>query len=151
MHPVISRAVLGGAVGTVVMTLMMYFVAPMMTGRPMDVAEMLGSMLGIGWVMGMVMHLVNGTIVFPGIYAFVLYGWLPGGPTAKGAAWGVILWLMAQTVVMPMAGAGFFSASMGGTMAVMGSLLGHLVYGGLLGFIAGEGMPTHARPSVSQA
>lgn len=132
--------------GTVLMTAMMYFVAPMM-GLKMDVADMLGSMLGIGWSLGMVMHFVNGTIIFPAIYAFALYNWLPGGPTTKGAVWGVVLWLVAQTVVMPMAGAGFFSAAMGGMMAAAGSLVGHLSYGSALGAIAGAPVPAHLASS----
>jgi hypothetical protein len=40
---------------------------------------------------------------------------------------------------MPMMGGGFFSANMGGMKAALGSLLGHIVYGGLLGWIAGSG------------
>lgn len=144
MHVNIGKVVLGGFAGTVVITIMMYVVSPMMMGMRMDIADMLGSMLGIGWTMGMIMHFVNGTIIFPALYAFALYGWLPGSPTVKGASWGVILWLLAQTMVMPMAGAGFFSAAMGGMMAVVGSLVGHLLYGALLGVIAGEVETPHA-------
>lgn len=46
--------------------------------------------------------------------------------------WGLVLWLLAQVMVM---GGGFFSSAMGGLMAVMGSLMGHLAYGALLGAI----------------
>lgn len=137
MHPSLGRAVGGGFVGTLVMTMMMYLVAPMM-GLNMDIAAMLGGMLGTGWAGGMAMHFLNGTIIFPLIYAFWLYGWLPGNPTLKGTTWGVILWLAAQLAVMPMMGAGVFSAAMGGMMAAAGSLVGHLLYGALLGAIAGE-------------
>lgn len=144
MHPNIGRSMLGGLVGTAMMTLMMYFVAPMM-GLNMDIAAMLGSMLGGSWAAGMAMHFVNGTVIFPLIYAYVLYARLPGGPAVKGAAWGVVLWLLAQAVVMPMMGGGFFSMAMGGMMAVMGSLMGHLLYGGLLGAIAGAPEPVAAR------
>lgn len=146
MHPSIGKAVGGGFVGTVLMTAMMYFVAPMM-GLNMDVAGMLGSMLGIGWTLGMVMHFINGTIIFPAIYAFALYSWLRGGPTTRGTVWGVVLWLAAQTVVMPMAGAGLFSAAMGGMMAAAGSLVGHLAYGAALGAVAGEPVLTHVASS----
>jgi hypothetical protein len=128
------RSILGGFVGTLAITMMMYFVAPMMLGHPMDIAQMLGSMLGDNWWAGMVMHFINGTVIFPLIYAFLLYGLLPGGPAVKGITWGVALWLLAQVVVMPMMGAGFFSSS---AMAAMGSLLGHIAYGWLLGWIAG--------------
>ena len=136
MHPNPVRAMAGGLAGTIVMTAMMYMVAPMM-GLRMDIAEMLGSMLGNNWMAGMMMHFVNGTIIFPLIYAYLLYAWLPGSPTAKGTAWGVILWLLAQVVVMPMMGGGFFSMAMGGMMAAIGSLIGHLLYGSILGAIAG--------------
>lgn len=34
------------------MTMMMYFVAPMMMGQKMDIAAMLGSMLGNNWLLG---------------------------------------------------------------------------------------------------
>ncbi len=40
---------------------------------------------------------------------------------------------------MPMAGTGFLMSNIGGMMAVMAALMGHLVYGGLLGAIAGNG------------
>jgi hypothetical protein len=143
MHPNIGKTIGGGFAGTLVMTMMMYLVAPMM-GLNMDIAAMLGGMLGIGWAGGMLMHFVNGTIIFPLIYAFALHSRLPGGPALKGTAWGVILWLVAQTMVMPMAGAGLFSAAMGGMMAAAGSLVGHVLYGALLGAIAGEAVPTSA-------
>ena len=136
MRPNPVRAMAGGLAGTIVMTAMMYMVAPMM-GLRMDIAEMLGSMLGNNWMAGMMMHFVNGTIIFPLIYTYLLYAWLPGSPTVKGTAWGVILWVLAQVVVMPMMGGGFFSMAMGGMMAAVGSLIGHLLYGSILGAIAG--------------
>lgn len=136
MHPNPIRAIAGGFVGTAVMTAMMYFVAPMM-GLKMDIAQMLGSMLGSSWTVGMLLHFVNGTVIFPLIYVYALYALLPGSPLVKGLLWGVILWFLAQAIVMPMMGAGFFSSAMGGSTAVMGSLMWHLLYGGLLGVIGG--------------
>jgi len=131
-----GRAALGGFVGTLVMTAMMYLVAPMM-GLRMDIAAMLGSMLGGSWAAGMVLHFINGTLIFPAIYGYALARWLPGSPAVKGTIWSIALWLIAQVVVMPMMGAGLFSSAMGGMMAAMGSLIGHLLYGSLLGAIAG--------------
>ena len=137
MKPSIGKAILGGVVGTALMTLMMYFVAPMMMGQRMDIAKMLGSMMGNSWMMGMVAHIINGTVVFPLIYVFLLYKFLPGAPWLKGTLWGVVLWLLAQVVVMPMMGGGMFSSQMGGMMAAGGSLVGHVIYGAALGGIAG--------------
>ncbi len=138
MHPTPGKAILGGVAGTVVMTLMMYFVAPMMLGKPMDVAAMLGSMLGGSWVMGMVMHLLDGIVIFPLIYAYLLYRALPGAPWLKGTIWGLILWFLLEALVMPMMGGGVFSAKAGGVMAVMAALIGHIIYGALLGGVAGS-------------
>jgi hypothetical protein len=138
MRPPVGRAVLGGLVGTIAMTMMMYWVGPLMGLMKMDIAGGLGGMLGIGWAGGMVVHFMNGTLIFPGIYAGLFSAVLPGSPLLKGLLWGAILWLLAQLIVMPMLGGGVFSANMGGAMAAMGSLGGHLVYGGLLGGIAGN-------------
>ncbi len=148
MRPNLSKTILGGLAGTLVMTLMMYFVSPMM-GVKMDIAASLGTMLGGSWSLGMMMHFINGTVIFPLIYAFLLFRLLPGGPMAKGLVWGVILWILAQVMVMPMMGAGFFSSKMGGMMAVMSSLLGHLVYGALLGWIAGPAERQAATERIS--
>lgn len=122
------------------MTFLMYVGAPMMGLPKMDIAAMLGGMLG-GWTMGMAMHFLNGTIIFPLIYAYLLFGKLPGLPYLKGIVWGVALWALAQVVVMPMMGAGFFGLKTAGMMSAAGSLMGHAVYGALLGWIGGDAQP----------
>lgn len=139
MRPILGRAILGGVAGTAAMTTLMYVAAPMM-GVHMDIAAMLGTMLG-GWAAGFFAHLMNGVIVFPLLYALLIYRALKGSPTLRGAVFGVSLWLMAQIVVMPMMGAGFFSAHAGGVLAATASLMGHIIYGGLLGGIAGHSRP----------
>ncbi|MGH6690318.1 MAG: DUF6789 family protein [Gammaproteobacteria bacterium] len=145
-RPNVGRAIAAGFVATLAMTVLMYG-GPMMGMPKMDIAGMLGSLLGQGmpapasgaWWLGMIMHFINGTIIFPLIYVYLLYSVLPGAPWLRGAAWGVILWAIAQAVVMPMMGMGFFSsAAPQPMMAVAGSLIGHLIYGGILGVIAGR-------------
>jgi len=95
----------------------------------------------------MMMHFIDGTIIFPLIYAYLLFRVLPGGATLKGIEWGLILWFLAQVIVMPMMGGGFFSANVGGMMAAGGSLIGHAIYGALLGWTAG---PAEAHAQVLQ-
>ena len=135
MRPNVTRLVLGGLVGTMAMTAMMYMVAPMM-GVRMDIAAMLGSMLGGSWTAGLAIHFINGTLVFPLVFGYLLVSRLPGPPVLRGALWGLILWLIAQTMVMPMMGAGLFSAAAGGMVAAVGSLIGHLLYGTILGTLS---------------
>jgi hypothetical protein len=139
-HPTVARAAFGGFVGTLAMTAMMYVVAPMM-GVHMDIAAMLGSMVGGNWSAGLLLHVMNGTVIFPAIYVYALYAHVPGSPAVRGAVWGVALWLIAQTMVLPMMGGGVFSSAMGGMMAAMGSLIGHVLYGSLLGVIASAPQP----------
>ena len=148
MKPKIGSALIGGLVGTAVMTLMLYMVAPLM-GVRMDIAGSLGQMLGGSWALGLVMHFLNGSVIFSLIYALLLYRALPGGPVAKGIAWGVALWLIAQLMVVPMMGGGIFSSKMGGMMAAVGSLVNHVIYGALLGWIAGPKAQAQAHPEAA--
>jgi len=136
MKPNVGRVILGGFAGTIVLTMLMYIAAPMMGIPKMDIAAMLGSMLG-GWSVGMAAHLFNGIVLFPLIYAFLVFPKLRGTPVTKGIFWGVALWLVAGLMVMPMMGAGLFGTANGGMMAAVASLMGHASYGALLGVIAG--------------
>jgi uncharacterized membrane protein YagU involved in acid resistance len=82
------------------------------------------------------MHVVIG-LVLAVIYGAWFAGRLPGGPALKGAIYGFGVFLVAQIVVTPMMGGGVFS---GGNMRmIVGSLLGHLVYGALVGAVYGGG------------
>jgi uncharacterized membrane protein YagU involved in acid resistance len=119
----------------------------------MDIATMLGTMFlaspGPAFWLGMMIHFMMGTLLFPAVYRFVLQ---PGGGsgTHLGALWGFILWGVANLMVMPMMGGihpmvksgmmpapGFLMLKLG-VMAPVGSLIGHLVYGALLGKLAGS-------------
>src|SRR6516164_686809 len=102
MKPNPIKAILGGVVGTVVLTMMTLKVAPMILGRPMDIPAMLSGMMGGPPVLGWVVHITLGVVVFPLVYAFVVYRLLPGVPTLRGALWGIALWLAVEVMVMPM-------------------------------------------------
>jgi len=151
MKPNLMKSIAGGLAGTVTMTLMMRFVAPMMLGHPMDIAGMLGNMMGGSWAIGMAAHIMNGVVISPLLYAFVIFRYLPGPPPLRGVLWGAVLWLMAEMIVMPMAGAGLFSSQIGGAKAVVAALMGHLVYGALLGYIAGTAVQDAPERAVGRA
>jgi uncharacterized membrane protein YagU involved in acid resistance len=137
VNPNVGRAITGGFVGTILLTIMMRFVAPMMTGQRMDMAGKLGEMTGMGPIAGMIMHFFVGSVVFALIYAFVLFRFLPGAPWQKGLLSGLLFWLGLEILMMPMIGGGFFSWRMGGMKIVAATLIAHLVYGAALGGIAG--------------
>ncbi len=127
-----TRAVVGGLVGTVVMTLLMRM-APAMGLPPMNIGAMLGSVMGGSIVLGWMAHFVIGTVLAI-IYAAVFAARLRGPGFLRGALYGLAPWILAQLVVMPMMGAGVFGGSFG---AAFGSFMGHLVYGAVLGGIYG--------------
>jgi uncharacterized membrane protein YagU involved in acid resistance len=122
---------MGAMLGTPAMTTLMCVLTPAF-GVNADIATLLGEVLG-GWRMGMLVHTLNGAVIFPMAFVFLLYRLLPGSPIAKGITFGVLLWLTSQLVVMPIMGAGFFSAHIGGLKAAVASLSGHVVYGWSLG------------------
>ena len=138
MKPNPIRAVVGGLVGTAVLTMMTLRVAPMILGHPMDIPGMISKMMGGPPNLGWVVHIILGVAVFPLAYVFVAFGVLPGPTLVRGALWGIALWIAVELIVMPMAGNGFFSSASGGAKAVAVALMGHVVYGGLLGVIAGR-------------
>ncbi len=140
-----KRAIGAGFIATLVMTMLAY-VAPMMGMPKMDFAAMLGSMfvgempavMSGAWLLGMLIHFIDGTVIFSLIYSNFLYGYLPGSNWLKGVIWGGVLWALSQVIVMPVLGMGLFSANAARTgMVVIGSLIGHLVYGAILGKLAG--------------
>lgn len=112
---------------------MLMLAAPMMGMPPMNIGEMLGSMMGGSTALGWMAHFMIGAVLAL-IYAASSAHRLPGPVAVRGMPFGLFPWLLAQTVVMPMMGAGFFSGSM---MVAAGSLMGHLVYGAVLGAIYG--------------
>ncbi len=131
-RPNIGRILIAGFVATIILTLMMYFVAPMMTGAAMDIAGELSKMIGVPWMAGMVMHFMLGTVVFSLAYAWLVVDYLPGNAAVRGLLWGLILWMPAMLMVGPMIGKGLFMGSMPGAVS---SLVGHLAFGLALGLI----------------
>ena len=132
------KFIIGGAVGTTAMTLMMYFLRPIVVGAPMDIAGEIGATMGGNWWMGMATHVVIGVIVVPLLLAFVLSKFLPGPLVVKGFLTGVLFWLLTMLVMMPMMGKGLFMSGTGeGPKAIVAAFMAHAVYGLLLGGIAG--------------
>lgn len=122
----------GGLIATTAMTMMMLF-APMMGMPKMPIGEMLAGFMHLPVAVGWIMHFVIGTMLATG-YVMIFKSKLPGSDIIKGILYGLIPFFMAQLIVMPMMGAGIFSSNTGAPMLmVMGSLMGHVVYGSVLG------------------
>ena len=129
------RALAGGFAGTFVFTLMGLFLAPNMIGQPMDVAALIAPMLGGSHTAGVIAHFVTGTVVFPIAYLVLGIRRLPGPAWLRGAIFLIPLYLVAMAVVMPILGQGFF---FGSPPKAMVALMGHVVFGLVMGAIIGR-------------
>ena len=139
MHINWGKAIAAGLIGTAVMTMVGVWGAPMMGIPPMNPATMLAMAMGstaLGWIG----HLMIGSMLAI-IYALVAPR-LRGPSWARGALYGIAPWLLAQLVVIPMMGMPLFSGSLA---LAMGSLVGHLMYGAVVGGVYGTGVVAPAR------
>ncbi|MDE3056726.1 MAG: DUF2938 family protein [Bacteroidota bacterium] len=131
------RALAAGLAGTLVMTIVM-FMAPAMGIPPMPIGKMLAGFMGIPEALGWIAHFMIGTGLALA-YVYVFSSKLPGNSWVRGALYGLIPWFVMQIMVFPMMGAGLFASStQAPVMMVMGSLIGHVVYGAVVGGVYGS-------------
>jgi len=133
-----TKAFVAGISGTVIMTLFTYMGG--MMNIKMDKPAMLGNMFGGSLIIGWIMHFMIGVILSFN-YAIIFYPIVRINPAwLKGALFGILPWLMAQILVMPMMnvmnGMSFSSGLFSGSIIMaMASLVGHLIFGAALGFL----------------
>jgi hypothetical protein len=131
----LSRAILGGFIGTIVFSLMGKFMAPIMIGQPMDVAALAAQFLGGSYIAGVVAHFVMGSVGLPIGYILTIYRWVPGPAVVRGIIFGVGAYLFAMIVVIPVLGQGFF---FGNPPKAIAALVIHIVFGAIVGVITGK-------------
>ena len=136
-----ARAAAAGLIGTGVMTALL-LVEPSVGLPKIAMGQVLSTSLGLasahlatGAALGWVLHFGIGVLLAL-IYAGVFERRLPGTPLTRGLLYGILVFVAAQLVFMPLVGGGVFSR--GDPELLAGSLLGHLVYGGLTGWIYGS-------------
>lgn len=153
----ISASVVAGLIAGVVFGLMMQMMmAPTPEGGRMSVLAMVGQIVGSPTIAaGWLYHLFNSAVIG------AMFGWLLGGRVHSyasglgwGAAYGFAWWILGGLILMPVfLGMPAFAPLMMPEMqtVAIGSLLGHLVYGLLLGggfvwlhYSVGRGAPLQA-------
>ena len=147
----VPKGMLAGLVATVVLSVLMVLKTMMGLMPQLDLPKMIAGMMGapdqplIGWIV----HFAIGIVVY-GVAIAVLDAKLPGtSHVGHGMMLGVIGWLIMMVMLMPMSGAGFFGMNMG-VMAPMMTLVLHLIFGAVLGWVYGRSAATH-ESSVSRA
>ncbi len=138
------RVILAGVAGTALMTVVGLYVTPLVGMPPMNPAVMLAGAVGGNLALGWTAHFTIGIVLAAG-YALVGSA-LPGPLALRGAVYGLAPFLAAQIVVMPLMGMPVFSGS--AAMAA-GSLVGHLVYGAVIGAVYGRGWESVQIPATA--
>jgi len=133
----VAKAMVGGLLGTLLQTLMVYGVAPVMAGHAINVEVLLEH----SCAPGMLAHLLSGGVIFPLGYILLSSQSFSGPPVLQGMLWAGLIWFVAEVIMAPMLGAEIFSATLGGLPAALRALLGYLVYGATLGSIVGAVQP----------
>ena len=129
MNSKVSNAIIAGVVGTALMTMVM-FAAPMMGLPKMSAPDMLAGMMGVPVIVGWLMHFMIG-VIFALVYSYFFTASVRiSNIYVKGALFGVAVFVFAQ-IVMAMASAMSSTSTPEGSMALMmmGSLMGHVIYG----------------------
>lgn len=128
------------------MTLLM-LAAPMMGMPPMNIGAMLGGMLGTSATVGWLMHFMIG-LLFTAAYAFFFNQRLPiSSPVARGATYGALVFVLAQVMFALMRAMGLMPAAGDGLLlGLLGSLMGHLLFGAVLGGFFSTQRATVTRP-----
>ena len=131
MSDKIRQSLIGGIVGTVAMTLITWM-SPLMGFPKMSPPDMLAGMMGLPVFAGWVMHFMIG-VIFALAYIFLIQKKLQkiSNRYAKGVVFGILVFVFAQIMMLGM-GAVFTSMpSPAGSMTLilLGSVIGHVVYG----------------------
>lgn len=134
----LKSALLAGLAGTVGMTLFTYM-APLM-GFNMDIPAMLAHTMHLPIVLGWVAHILIGEMLAIGFAAFFVRPNQAHSDFKVGVLYGLIPWFIAQIMVMPMMtllnGGTFIAGLFSGSILIsIASLIGHLIYGGVLGAV----------------
>jgi uncharacterized membrane protein YagU involved in acid resistance len=139
------RAAIAGVLGTLAMT-MLFFLEPLLGLPKMSEGGILSTVMSasvahlpVGFVGGWIIHFAAG-IGLALLYAAVVQPRLPGPSVVRGMLYGALVFVGAQLVLMPLVGAGVFSRGDAGRL--LGSLAGHLLYGGVVGWYVGRGVRT---------
>ncbi len=123
-----------GFVATLVLSALMVAKGMMGLMPDLNVIAMLSTMMGGAMIIGWLIHFLIGTVVWGGAFAMI-HDHLPDGSlTAKGVVFAIGAWILMMTLVMPVAGAGLFGMKMG-IMAPIMTLILHVIYGAVLGFV----------------
>ena len=139
MNNQLKQAIISGIAGKVAMTIFMLWLGPLVGLPEMNTAAMLSMMIGLSVVLGWIMHFVIG-IVLAAMYVFFFskVARKISSPVVKGLVFGGVAFIIGQV------GLGIMGALFGGMppmegsmmLMMIGSIIGHLIFGVVVVLIA---------------
>lgn len=157
MRSRIGAGIAGGvAAGIVFGVMMTVMTAPTPDGGAMPMTAMVAQVVrSESLIVGWIYHLFNSAVIG------AVFGWTLGGAASghgKGLLWGVLYgvfwWVLGAQILMPLflGMPAFASLTMPEMrMVAMGSLVGHIVYGAILGLIFARLRKPAAAPAPATA
>ena len=148
----LKQAILAGFVATAILAILMY-AAPFVGVPGIDLASALGrpisghpaTPLTGSWWLGLAIFFLFGSVMSPYVFVYAFAGLL-GSSWVRGIEWGVVVWVFGGVAVMTTMGLGFDEAHFAHPFgSVASSLAGHIIYGAVLGGVAGRAMMHMAR------
>ncbi len=132
-----KRGIGAGLAATMVLSMIMVAKGMMGLMPELNVIAMLSSMMNSVPIVGWIVHFMIGMLAW-GLCFVAVSRYLPGRTDlAKGISFGIAGWLMMMLMIMPMAGAGFLGLKIG-MMAPVMTLVLHVIYGAVLGYVYGK-------------
>jgi len=133
----LTRGLGAGLAATMVLSMIMIAKGMMGLMPELNVIAMLSSMMKSASIVGWIVHIMIGMLAW-GLGFVAVSRYLPGNTDlTKGVSFGIAAWVMMMLAVMPMAGAGLFGLKVG-AMAPMMTLMLHVIYGAVLGYVFGK-------------
>lgn len=132
----ITAGVIAGLLATIVLSLLMVMKNMIGIMPDIDIIAMLAMKMGGDMAIGWMIHFMIGAIGYGLAFTFIFSQINFGNLIVRGMLLGTLGWLMMMLVLMPMMNAGVFGLNMpSGMMAPLATLMLHLTFGAVLGYV----------------
>lgn len=140
---VLSRSMMAALAATIILSVLMLMKTALGIMPELNLPQMIADAMGsdqaplLGWTV----HAMIGVVVYGAAMAALAAGFPGEGYLGRGLLLGTIGWIVMMVVLMPMMDVGLFGMQLG-LMAPVMTLVLHLVFGGVLGWVYAR-MTTH--------
>jgi Family of unknown function (DUF6789) len=136
----VIKGTAAGAAATIVLSLVMLLIGATGFEPQLEPTRLVLALLdepASQYTLGWVLHVIIGSVVLGGLFAYVEPRLGADTPTKSGVLYGVIAWLVVMLFIMPTVGMGYFGFQLS-LVAPIVMLALQVLYGGVLGWTYGK-------------